>query len=89
MGATLHWLIEEFVKPGLILTNPAEFSDFLRNAGRMPNDYMTYQATVATGIMDAISQLPKSKLPFELPPVDDLMAELLKRPAEPAPITTP
>ena len=88
MGATLHWLLEEFVKPGLILTTPTEFTDFLRGAGRMPNDFMTYQATVATGLMDAISQLPKSKLPFELPSIDPKMAELLKRPAEQEPITT-
>lgn len=87
MGATLHWLLEEFVKPGLILTNPSEFNDFLRNAGRMPDDFMTYHATVATGLMDVISRLPKSKLPFELPPIDPNMAELLKRPVEQEPTT--
>jgi hypothetical protein len=69
----LHWLLKEFVEPGLILNNFFNLNRFLMDAGRFPNKYSSYHATLVRGLLDEISMLRvwgdngESLMPFEIP----------------------
>jgi hypothetical protein len=83
LDGILHWLMKEFVEPGLILQNFAQLNHFLTDAGRFPDNNRSYYVTVINRLFTEIRRLQvrdnegKNILPFEIPEKDPAIVQLL------------
>lgn len=83
--AVLHWLLKEFVEPGLIMQKFDRMSRTLMEAGRWPHTHQSYYATLIVALLDEVMRLRvrsddgTNLMPFEIPEIDPRMAKLLKK----------